>query len=159
MTGRRERGAYERALDLLAGRPYSVRELRRRLIRKDVPVAEADAVVERLVAVGLLDDAAYAVAFTRSRLLGSGASSRRIRQELLRRGVAAELADSAIERVVADEEVDLGRVIERVARKKLTSMGDLEPLVLRRRLFAFLVRRGYDLDDVKRVVGELTRAR
>jgi len=47
-------------------------------------------------------------------------------------------------------------VIERVARKKLAQLGDLEPVVLRRRLFAFLARRGYDLDEIKRMVALLT---
>ena len=48
-------------------------------------------------------------------------------------------------------------VIERVAKKKLAQLGDLEPLVLRRRLFAFLARRGYDLDEIKAVVTRLAR--
>ena len=47
-------------------------------------------------------------------------------------------------------------MIERVAQKKLTQLGDLEPIVLRRRLFAFLARRGYDVDEIKRVVATLT---
>jgi hypothetical protein len=34
-------------------------------------------------------------------------------------------------------------------------LGDLEPLVLRRRLFAFLARRGYDLDEIKGVVSRV----
>ena len=46
-------------------------------------------------------------------------------------------------------------VIDRVAKKKLVQLGDLEPLVLRRRLFAFLARRGYDLDEIKAVVTRL----
>ena len=49
----------------------------------------------------------------------------------------------------------LGAVIERVAKKKLLQLGDLDPLVLRRRLFAFLARRGYDLDEIKAVVTRL----
>lgn len=129
-----------------------MRELRRKLLRQDVPGAEADAAVERLLRAGLLDDTRYALAFARSRLLGPGASRRRIRQELLRKGVAAAVADEAVARVIADEEVDTSAVVERVARKKLTSMGDLEPIVLRRRLYAFLARRGYDPDEIRRAV-------
>jgi regulatory protein len=146
---------YNRALDLLSARPYTVRQLRRKLIQKEVPPDEVDAVVQRLLGAGLLDDAKYAVAYARSKLLGSGASRRRIRQELGLKGVNAELADEAVERVIADEEVDTRAVVERVARKKLASMGDLDSLVLRRRLFAFLARKGYDLDEIKAVMQEL----
>lgn len=129
-----------------------MRQLRRKLIQKEVPAEEADAVVERLVGAGLLDDAKYAVAYTRSKLIGQGASVRRIGQELARKGVSAEVSKQAIAEVVVDEEIDTRAVVERVARKKLASMGDLDPVVLRRRLFAFLARRGYELDEIRDVV-------
>jgi len=148
---------YARALDLLAARPYTVRELRRKLVQKEVPAEEAEAAVQRLLEAGLLDDAKYAAVFARSRLVGAGASARRIRQELGRKGIAAAVADDAVARVIAEEEIDTSEVIERVARRKLVSLGDLEPLVLRRRLFAFLARRGYDLDEIRDVVGRVLR--
>lgn len=149
---------YNRALDLLSARPYTVRQLRRKLIQKEVPVVEADLVIERLLGAGLLDDARYARAYARSKLVGQGASARRIGQDLARKGVTAELAKEAIAQVIADEEVDASAVIERVARKKLASMGDLEPLVLRRRLFSFLARRGYELDEIRNVVAAIGRS-
>lgn len=149
------RTPYDRALDLLSQRPYTARDLRRKLIQKDIPAAEADAVIARLEQAGLIDDAKYALAYARSKLLGAGASQRRIRQDLARKGVAAAIATEAVEQVVVDEEVDTRAVIERVARKKVASMGDLEPLVLRRRLFAFLARRGYDPDEIIEVTREI----
>lgn len=142
------RTPYDRALDLLSQRPYTARDLRRKLIQKEIPAAEADAVVGRLQEAGLIDDAKYALAYARTKMLGSGASRRRIKQELARKGVKGEVATDAVEQVIVDEEVDTKAVIERVARKKIASMGDLEPLVLRRRLFAFLARRGYDPDEI-----------
>ena len=146
---------YNRALDLLSARPYTVRQLRRKLAQKEVPADEADAVIARLLGAGLLDDERYALAYARSKLVGQGSSARRISQELARKGVSAELSKQAIEQVVIDEEVDTRAVIERVARKKFASMGDLEPAVLRRRLFAFLARRGYELDEIREVVAIL----
>lgn len=146
---------YNRALDLLSARAYTVRQLRRKLIQKEVPADEADAVIERLCGAGLLDDERYALAYARSKLVGQGSSVRRIAQELARKGVSAELGKRAIEQTVADEEIDTRAVIDRVARKKLASMGDLEPVVMRRRLFAFLARRGYELDEIRDVVAAI----
>ena len=146
---------YDRALDLLAARPYSIKTLRRKLLQHGASAEEVDAVVERLVGAGLLDDAKYALAFARSKLLGSGASARRIREELGRKGVAGAVASDAIEQVIVDEDVDTSVVIERVARKKLAAMGELEPVVLRRRLYAFLARRGYEVDEIRGVVRKL----
>jgi regulatory protein len=149
---------YNRALDLLSARPYTVRQLRRKLIQKEIPADEADAVIERLLAAGLLDDARYAAAYARSKLVGQGASVRRIGQDLARKGVGSEIAKEAIQQVVIDEEVDTRASLERVARKKIASMGDLDPIVFRRRLFAFLARRGYELDEIREVVGAMGKS-
>jgi regulatory protein len=150
--------SYNRALDLLSARPYTVRQLRRKLIQKEVPPDEADSIVERLLAAGLLDDSRYALAYARSKLIGQGASVRRIGQDLARKGVSAETSRRAIAEVVVGEEVDTRAVIAQVARRKLASMGDLDPVVLRRRLFAFLARRGYELDEIRDALASIGSA-
>jgi regulatory protein len=150
--------AYDYALNLLTARPYTVRNLRRKIVQQGFAPADADATIERLVANGLLDDARYAEQFARGRLLGPGASRRRIRQQLFQRGVSAEVADAAIASVIDDESVDLAVVIEKDARKKLTSLSGLEPLVIRRRLYAHLARRGYDVDEINAVMKKVMKA-
>jgi Uncharacterized protein conserved in bacteria len=147
--------AYNYALNLLAARPYTVRTLHRKLQQKEYPAADADDAIRRLVENGLLDDAKFAEQYARSKLLGSGTSKRRLQQDLFRKGIKADVATQAIDSVIEQEEVDASVMIERIARKKLALLGDLEPLVLRRRLFAFLARRGYDVDEIKGVVGRL----
>ena len=79
-----------------------------------------------------------------------------MQRDLYRKGIKSDIATTAIANVIADEEIDTAAVIESLARKKLAQLGDLEPLVLRRRLFGFLARRGYDVDEIKRVVASLT---
>ena len=148
--------AYNYALNLLSARPYATRALHRKLIQKEYSAADAEDAIRRLVAAGLLDDAKYAEQYARSKMIATGASRRRLTQDLYRKGIKSDIAATAIDNVVADEEIDTAGMIERVARKKLAQLGDLEPLVLRRRLFAFLARRGYDVDEIKRVVGALT---
>jgi regulatory protein len=147
--------AYNYALNLLAARPYSTQTLRRKLIQKEYPAADADDAIRRLVDNGLLNDAKYAEQYARSKILMTGASKRRLQQELYRKGIKGELATTAIANVIEQEEIDPAALIERVAKKKLASMGDLDPMILRRRLFAFLARRGYDIDEIKAVVGRL----
>jgi len=148
--------AYNYALNLLSARPYAIRALHRKLIQKKYPAADADDAIRRLVDNGLLDDRKYAEEYARSKMVSTGASKRRVTQDLYRKGIKGDVATLAIANVIADEEIDTGAALERVARKKLAQLGDLEPLVLRRRLFAFLARRGYDLDDIKSVISRLT---
>ena len=147
--------AYNYALNLLAARPYSSSALRRKLGQKEYEAADADDAIRRLLDNGLLNDAKYAEQFARSKMLSTGASKRRVTQDLYRKGIKGDVATQAIATVVEQDEIDPAAVIERVARKKLAQLGDLEPVVLRRRLFAFLARRGYDLDEIKRVVSLL----
>ena len=147
--------AYNYALNLLSARPYAIKALHRKLIQKQYSAADADDAIRRLVDAGLLDDKKYAEQYARSKIVASGTSKRRIQQDLYRKGIKGDVASIAIANVIADEEIDTAAVIENVARKKLAQLGDLEPLVLRRRLFAFLARRGYDVDEIKRVVASL----
>ena len=147
--------AYNYALNLLAARPYASRALHRKLIQKKYSAADADDVIRRLLDNGLLDDERFAEQYARSKMLSTGASKRRLTQDLYRKGIKGDVATSAIANVIDQDEIDPAVVIERVARKKLAQLGDLEPVVLRRRLFAFLARRGYDVDEIKRIVSLL----
>ncbi len=147
--------AYDYALNLLAARPYTTRSLHRKLVQKEYEAADADDAIRRLLANGILDDTRYAEQYARSKMTTTGASKRRLQQELYRKGIKTNVAARAIESVIEQDEIDTSATLERVARKKLASLGDLEPLVLRRRLFAFLARRGYDIDEIKGVAGRL----
>ena len=151
---------YDRALNMLAFRARSSAELSRSLVRKGEPKALVERAVARLLEQGLLDDAAFAQSFTRAKVLGAGQSKRRVQQDLARRGVARTVTDEAIATVFEEEAVDQGAVVEQAARKKLRSLAKHDPAVRRRRLYAFLARRGYDGDDVRRAmdaVGEELR--
>ena len=147
--------AYNYALNLLSARPYATRALHRKLIQKQYSAADADDAIRRLVDNGLLNDAKYAEQYARSKMLSTGTSKRRVQQDLFRKGIKGDLATNAIANVIESEEIDPEAVLARVAKKKLAQLGDLEPVVLRRRLFAFLARRGYDVDEIKAVVSRL----
>ena len=146
--------AYDRALNLLTFRARSARELHRRLVQKGVTAERADRVITKLREVGLIDDADFARQLTRSKM-SAGASRRRVHQELFKRGVPREVADEAVEQVVGEEGLSDAESIERIARKKWRSLSSVDELTRRRRLFAFLARRGFDSDDVSRVVRQL----
>lgn len=137
---------------MLEARARGADELKRLLLRKGEPPADVDATLERLSNAGLIDDANYARQVARSKALGAGMSRRRIQMELAKRGVAREISAAAIDEVFVSESVDEEQLIERAARKKLKTLGKLDDLTRRRRLYAFLARRGYDADDIAKVL-------
>ena len=146
--------AYDSALNLLSFRARSARELERRLLQKGVTRERADRVIAKLREMGLVDDADFARQLAVSKM-SAGASRRRVHQELFKRGVAREVADDAVEHVIEEEGFSDAESIERIARKKWRSLASLDEPTRRRRLFAFLARRGFDSDEVSRVVRQL----
>lgn len=145
----------DRAVGLLAVQGRSKRELRRKLVEKGEDAAQSEAAVEKLEAAGLVDDAAYARQVARSRVLGRGESRRRLQQELSRKGVDRTTASEAVAEVFAEEAVDEDALVETQARKKLKSLGAMDAQTRRRRLWAFLARRGHDGDAIRRVLGRV----
>jgi len=144
--------AMDRAIVLLSHRARATVELRRRLTKLEYPTFAIDEALERLTRLGYLDDASFARQLARGRMLASGQSRFRIRSELLRKGVDRDTAEEAIDETLATEDVDERSIIERVAAKKAKSLARLDPQTRRRRLYAFLARRGFAIDDINRVV-------
>lgn len=147
---------YDRALNMLAARARSSADLRRHLVRKGEPAPLVEAAIARLLAAGVLDDAAYARAFTRGKALAGGASRRRVQQELSRKGVARDVADEAVAEVYEEEEIDEGASLDRLVQKRLRSLARLEPEVRDRRLWSFLARRGFDADAIRKAIERAT---
>jgi regulatory protein len=149
---------YDRALNMLAFRARSSAELARSLVQKGEEKVIVDRAIARLIEQGLLDDAAFAQSFTRSKVLGANQSRRRVQQGLRRKGVARDVSDAAIATVFEEEGVDQRALVEEAARKKLRTLSKLEPVVQRRRLYAFLARRGYDSDDIRAAMAAVGKA-
>lgn len=146
---------YDRALRMLAARARSRVELGRRLTKAGESPEHVAAALDRLVANGLLDDAAYARQVARAKLVDGRMSKRRLSMELSRRGVARTESAEAIAEVVEDEQIDEGANAERAARKKLRSLGGLDLPTQRRRLYGYLARRGFDSGEIGRVMKQV----
>jgi regulatory protein len=149
---------FDRALDMLAFRGRATRELRTALLRKGEEATNIDHALERLTAMGLLDDASYARQYAHAKIVGPGFSRRRLQAELARRGVARDVADAAIADALTEDDVDSDAILERVAARKLRSLQKEDAPTRRRRLYEFLARRGYDSDDIRRVMDRMLDA-
>jgi regulatory protein len=151
----RRRSTYDRAVNMLAFRARSVAELRRQLIVKGEPAADVDAAIARLIDQRFLNDADFARQFARAKLVGAGASRFRIAQELSRKGVPRDVADDALNSLRDDDGLDPSATIHRVAEKKWRSLAKLDPEMARRRLYAFLARRGFNPDEIRGAMSAL----
>jgi regulatory protein len=138
------------ALALLARRPRSEREVRDRLRQKGYGPGAIDAAVERLAGWNYLDDAAFARYWVENRAAHKPRGERLLAQELRRKGVDRE----TVAETIAAAEVDEASAALALARAKRRAYDGLEPAVARRRLGAYLGRRGYGYDVIGPVLDQ-----
>lgn len=148
---------FDRALDALARRARSTRELERWLAAREHTAGAIENALTKLAELGLLDDAKYAADFAQSRVLGRGMGRRRVAAELARRGIPRDAVDVALAGLGEDgAESERGR-LEEVAAKKWRTLRALDPAVATRRIYGFLARRGYAPGEIRVVVERLKR--
>lgn len=162
--GRSERGKAERAasgsvdpvsaareycLNLLAARPMTRAELHKKLIGRGYEPDVAEQVLNRLHEVGLIDDAAVAEIWVRSRHNYQGMARRALSMELRRKGVADEVVAEAVSALDADAEEARARDL---VRKRLRGTMPADEVATIRRLVGMLARKGYSEGLAYRVV-------
>lgn len=114
----------------------------------------AAAVLDRMVEVGLVDDAAYARFLVASRHDGKGLARRALAHEMRAKGVAPELGDQALATVSDEQERDRARAL---VEKRLRSLHGLPAQVQARRLAGLLARKGYPGDVAYGVIQDALR--
>ena len=147
MRSRSAESPYARALVRLARRDHTTDEIRRALLRDGFSADEIDSAVRRLVAEKYLDDGGFAARFAKSRMRHQGLGRHRIRRELFRKGVAKPQAEAGV--AAALEDVSEEESIDALARRHWRQHVKDEPRKRVRRLWAFLLRRGFPADLVQ----------
>jgi regulatory protein len=130
--------AKDRALGLLAVRWRSREELRRRLRQAGFEADETERALIDLTEAGLIEDGRFARELVRDQAGRRLSGDRAIRGALRVKGVAADVAESAL----AEAGDEAGRARE-LATRRAMRMGSLGPETAHRRLYGLLVRRGF----------------
>lgn len=138
-------------LRLLTGAPRTRAQLAAALARRGVPEGAAEAVLDRFVQVGLIDDASYAAAWVTSRHAGRGLARRALGHELRQRGVAPDQVTAALAQIDYDAELATARDL---VRRRLPGQARLPRQAKERRLVGMLGRKGYPPALALRVVRE-----
>jgi regulatory protein len=139
--------AMNRALHFLGYRARSRREVRDRLRRYGYGEETVGGVIGRLEELGYLDDEEFARTAAREKARRYG--PRRVSADLRRSGVDAELAEDVVEEEFAERsEVEAAR--SAAARRYNRGRSDAEA----RRVYGFLIRRGYSADVCAEVARE-----
>ena len=144
------RRAQEKALYLLEYRNYSKRELTEKIARTAASREAAQAAAGRMEELGLIDDRRFGEDYARELFGRKGYGSRRVAQELRRKGLDQELVQELVEKYGSPEQS--GENIRRVLEKKYPGWREDEKV--RRRAFAALQRLGYSYQEVREAMGQ-----
>lgn len=139
--------AKSRGIWLLSMRAYSAAMLAKKLYA-DCEKEAVDTAICELIETGLIDDTAYAKALAAELSEYRRMSRRNIRLELNKRGIARDIIDEAVDELPEDE---IPAILEIIRRKYADCFDDEKG---RRRMFAALVRKGYNYDDIKQAIDE-----
>jgi regulatory protein len=133
----------------LARRGMSRWELEQVLARREIEPETAQAELDRLESVGLLDDAALAVTLVYTQHTRKGLGRSAIAQELKRRHIDPLIIEDALEEIADDDELE--RATE-LAVKRVGQLASYDDETAKRRLHGFLARKGYDSSTVRQAM-------
>lgn len=136
----------------LAAQARTRHELATALSAREVPEDVAEAVLDRMEAVGLVDDEAFARDWVESRQQRRHLSRSALRRELQTKGIDRDQIDEAVAGVETDDEVGAALAL---AQKKFRSLQGLERNVQYRRLAGALARRGFSAGVTATVLSQV----
>jgi len=147
----------ERALKLLSFKPRSIAQMRERLLEKEwAEEAIVDRVIERLKELGYLNDEQFAASYASARLSARPLGRTRLRRDLQNKKLPSQITEQTLDEVYADgAEEDL---LDRAIAKRLRLKGTPQTPEDVKKLFDYLIRRGFSYQLVLRKVREAGRA-
>lgn len=145
------------AFAYLSRRARTSAEMRQKLDRSGFGSEVVDAVVQRLTELHYLDDREYAQRYVASRL-DRKYGPRRIVQELRRRGITPTLAEEAVSS--AEQTFDVRAQARTLAQNRAMRLqGETDERKRKKKIYDFLVRRGYESELAWSVVNSLQENR
>ncbi len=150
LTELRSEGEFQylkrKALDLLARRRHSEKELFNKLKYTPIYGRHAEAVINKLKELGYIDDTAFASALIHTTLIGGAKGKMLIKRKLRQKGVSQAVADKALASELEDYD-ELQAAID-IVRKKIKSLKDVPQLKAKQRLAMLLYGRGFDWETI-----------
>lgn len=144
------------AMRFLGARARTVREVERHLDACEYGEVEVYETVERLKELGLLNDAAYAEEFVRTRLATKPVSREHLRRQLMQHETDMDAVEQALTQVDEDAQTRSAAAIAEKYARQYARLPEEErnEMVLRR-----LLSRGYSYDEARAALSEATGER
>ena len=136
---------YQRALEWVLSRPHSEKEcrdyLKKKIFEKKWDKEYIDLVIGKLRAKKYLDDYRFAEWYVENRFFKKGVSLKRLKMELMKKGVSLDIIDEVLNESLRNDEEEILKIIA----KKRTKYDD-------EKLIAYLCRQGFQYELSREMV-------
>ena len=136
---------YQRALDWVLTRPRGEKELRdylyKKVYEKKLDKKYIDDIVEKLKEKKYLDDTRFAEWYVENRFVKKGVSARRLRMELMKKGVEKSIIEEVLS---VSERNDKDEILKIIAKKRAKYTDE--------KLIQYLCRQGFSFELVSELV-------
>lgn len=144
-----EQEVYIKLSALCASAEYCEYDLRKKARNWDVPL---DSIISRLRKERFIDDSRYAHAFVRDKFRYNHWGRIRIIQELKLKHIDSCVIDDALEEIEEEDNLSTLRQLIETKRKSVKGKSDYE---IKCKLIRFALGRGFLMDDITKIVGDL----
>lgn len=151
LNSEEENKVINHALKFLSYRERSEKEVYDRLKMRGYDEEKIQNAINYCLDKDYINDERFAELFIRDKTNLKKLGSRRIKQELMIKGISREIIDRVL---IPDYEEELNMALE-VAKKKFPSYKNDNPEAQYRKLGSYLQRRGYDFDIVRQVLDKV----
>lgn len=143
---------FNKSLKLLSFRPRSQKEILDWLERKKILPTLQKQIIEKLEELNFLNDEEFVKWWFDQRTNFRPMGKRRIEMELKQKGISWELISNF--QFPMTNEIDLAK---KAAKKKIKPWQNLPPDEFRQKLTAFLARRGFAWETIKKTIDEILK--
>lgn len=150
-AARRADRAANVSMTALTRRGMSRWELEQILVARELDPDEVETELDRLAGVGLIDDAALAETIVRTQHERKGLGRSALVAEMRRRHIDPAQIEESLEQLGDDSELERAKEL---AHKRAPQLRSLDQTTAKRRLTAFLMRKGYPSSVIRTAVDE-----
>ena len=142
---------YNIALKYIKVRLRSTKEIKEYLLKKKIELEDIELIIEKLIKTNNLDDDYFSKCFIKDKFRFTSWGPYRIKLELKKLGVDEEYINKNIN-IISNEEID--KKLDKLINKQIKSNHKLDNYKLRNKIYANLVKLGYDASYVINILNE-----
>lgn len=139
-------------LRLLGRRDHARRELRDKALRKKYPASAIEPILDELEQKKYINNASFAKKFASDKFEFNNWGIHKIRAELFKKGISERDINAALSQF---EDSELKNTIIELVRKNKRKFQRAEPEKRKKKIFDYLLRKGYDSNNILKLMNTL----